>query len=140
MAKTGRPKKYNNLTLMNVFVEKEDIEILKIAVELYNEKHKLGGAYSLSILVRDLISTHSKRVKNSKDFIEFNEKSVEENHQVAEDVEEKNHKEEVRESSYVIDNTQEVLQEINSKQDTQCGNNPFNDVVWFMKITLFILI
>ena len=47
MAKTGRPKKYNNLTLMNVFVEKEDLEILKVAVEIYNEKHKLGGAYSL---------------------------------------------------------------------------------------------
>ena len=130
MAKTGRPKKYNNLTLMNVFVEKEDLEILKIAVELYNEKHKLGGAYSLSILVRELISAHSKRVKNSKDFIDFNKKSIEENHQVeVEEVKEfeEIHKEEVQESSYVMDNTQEVLQEINSKQDPQWNNNPFSD-------------
>ena len=133
MAKTGRPKKYNNLTLMNVFVEKEDLEILKVAVEIYNEKHKLGGAYSLSILVRDLISTHSKRVKNSKEFIEFSKKSIEENHQIeVEEVEEVKefeeiHKEEVQESSYVMDNTQEVLQEINSKQDPQWNNNPFSD-------------
>ena len=84
-------------------------------------------------MVRDLISTHSKRVKNSKEFIEFSKKSIEENHQIeVEEVEEVKefeeiHKEEVQESSYVMDNTQEVLQEINSKQDPQWNNNPFSD-------------
>ena len=36
------------------------------------------------------------------------------------------HQEEV---NYVMDNTQEVLQEINSKQDPQWGSNPFNEGV-----------
>lgn len=119
MAKTGRPKKYNNLTLMNVFVEKEDLEILKVAVEIYNEKHKLGGAYSLSILVRDLISTHSKRVKNSKEFIEFNKKSIEENHQVeVEEVQEVEeiHQEEVKEEVKKDDDIEAMMEEINKQQ------------------------
>ncbi len=115
MAKTGRPKKYNNLTLMNVFVEKEDLEILKVAVEIYNEKHKLGGAYSLSILVRDLISTHSKRVKNSKEFIEFNKKSVEENHQV--EVEEVQEVEEIHQEEVKKDDDIEAMMEEIKRQE-----------------------
>lgn len=115
MAKTGRPKKYNNLTLMNVFVEKEDLEILKVAVEIYNEKHKLGGAYSLSILVRDLISTHSRRVKNSKEFIEFNKKSIEENHQV--EVEEVQDVEEIHQDEVKKDDDIEAMMEEIKRQE-----------------------
>lgn len=119
MAKTGRPKKYNNLTLMNVFVEKEDLKILKVAVEIYNEKHKLGGAYSLSILVRDLISTHSKRVKNSKEFIEFNQKIIEEIHQDEVQEVEKIHQEEVKKD----DDIEAMLEKIRQEELLLATNN-----------------
>lgn len=143
--KPGRPKKYNNLKLISIYVEDEVLtslqEILTLSIELHGTKE-----VTLSSILRELIEVSTplklKRVKeclekkrklapienviNQEDFHqnEFNE--VEEIHQVIEDVDEKNHKEEVQESSYVMDNTQEVLQEINSKQDTQWGNNPFN--------------
>ncbi len=59
MAKTGWTKKYNNLKLVNVYIEEEDIELLKKEVEQYNNKHNME-LYSLSILIREIISNHCK--------------------------------------------------------------------------------
>ena len=39
MAKTGRPKKYNELVQFNLYIERSDLEILKEAVEIL-EKDK----------------------------------------------------------------------------------------------------
>lgn len=117
----GRKKKYNNLIKTNIYLEQETLERLNEIVALTNELKETKDIM-LSSIIREILNKRSSVLVNQLK-IEIEKKQKEKS-----SFEEKNHKEEVQESSYVMDNTQEVLQEINSKQDTQWGNNPFN--VW----------
>lgn len=115
----GRKKKYNNLIKTNIYLEQETLERLNEIVALTNELKETKDIM-LSSIIREILNKRSSVLVNQLK-IEIEKKQKEKS-----SFEEKNHKEEVQESSYVMDNTQEVLQEINSKQDTQFGNNPFN--------------
>lgn len=115
----GRKKKYNNLIKTNIYLEQETLERLNEIVALTNELKETKDIM-LSSIIREILNKRSSVLVNQLK-IEIEKKQKEKS-----SFEEKNHKEEVQESSYVMDNTQEVLQEINSKQDTQWGNNPFN--------------
>lgn len=116
----GRKKKYNNLIKTNIYIEQDTLERLNEIVALTNELKETKDIM-LSSIIREILNKRSS-VLVSQLKIEIEKKQKEKS-----SFEEKNHKEEVQESSYVMDNTQEVLQEINSKQDLQWGNNPFND-------------
>ena len=116
----GRKKKYNNLIKTNIYIEQDTLERLNEIVALTNELKETKDIM-LSSIIREILNKRSS-VLVSQLKIEIEKKQKEKS-----SFEEKNHKEEVQESSYVMDNTQEVLQEINSKQDPQWGNNPFND-------------
>ena len=116
----GRKKKYNNLIKTNIYIEQETLERLNEIVALTNELKETKDIM-LSSIIREILNKRSSVLVNQLK-IEIEKKQKEKS-----SFEEKNHKEEVQESSYVMDNTQEVLQEINSKQDPQWGNNPFND-------------
>lgn len=116
----GRKKKYNNLIKTNIYIEQDTLERLNKIVALTNELKETKDIM-LSSIIREILNKRSS-VLVSQLKIEIEKKQKEKS-----SFEEKNHKEEVQESSYVMDNTQEVLQEINSKQDPQWGNNPFND-------------
>ncbi|WP_374254399.1 hypothetical protein, partial [Acinetobacter brisouii] len=69
--------------------------------------------------VRDLISTHSKRVKNSKEFIEFNQKIIEEIHQDEVQEVEKIHQEEVKKD----DDIEAMLEKIRQEELLLATNN-----------------
>ena len=116
----GRKKKYNNLIKTNIYLEQETLERLNEIVALTKELKETTDIM-LSSIIREILNKRSSVLVNQLK-IEIEKKKKEKSN-----FEEKNHKEEVQESSYVMDNTQEVLQEINSKQDPQWGNNPFND-------------
>ena len=114
----GRKKKYNNLIKTNIYIEQETLERLNEIVALTNELKETKDIM-LSSIIREILSKRSSVLVNQLK-IEIDKKQKEKSI-----VEEKNHKDEVQEASYVMDNTQEVLQEINSKQDPQWGSNPF---------------
>lgn len=118
----GRKKKYNNLIKTNIYIEQETLERLNEIVALTNELKETTDIM-LSSIIREILNKRSSVLVNQLK-IEIEKKKKEKSN-----FEETNHKEEVQESSYVMDNTQEVLQEINSKQDPQWGSNPFNEGV-----------
>lgn len=62
MAKTGRPKKYNDLVQFNLYIERRDLEILKEAVSRLNEKYKTTD-FTLSTYTRKIFSTAAKNIE-----------------------------------------------------------------------------
>lgn len=62
MAKSGRPKKYNDLIQFNLYIERSDLEILKEAVSRLNEKYKTSE-FTLSIYTRKIFSTAAKGIE-----------------------------------------------------------------------------
>lgn len=115
----GRKKKYNNLIKTNIYIEQETLERLNEIVDLTNELKETKDIM-LSSIIREILNKRSSVLVNQLK-IELEKKQKEKSN-----FEEKIHKEEVQVSSYVMDNTQEVLQEINSK-DPQWNNNPFSE-------------
>lgn len=115
----GRKKKYNNLIKTNIYIEQETLERLNEIVDLTNELKETKDIM-LSSIIREILNKRSSVLVNQLK-IEIEKKQKEKSN-----FEEKIHKEEVQGSSYVMDNTQEILQEINSK-DPQWNNNPFSE-------------
>lgn len=62
MAKTGRPKKYNDLVQFNLYIERSDLEILKEAVKRLNENHSTSD-YTLASYSRKIFSTAARGIK-----------------------------------------------------------------------------
>ena len=116
----GRKKKYNNLIKTNIYIEQETLERLNEIVALTNELKETKDIM-LSSIIREILNKRSFVLVNQLK-IEIEKKQKEKSN-----FQEKIHKDEVQEASYVMDNTQEVLQEIYSKQDPQWGNNPFSE-------------
>lgn len=111
----GRKKKYNNLIKTNIYIEQETLERLNEIVALTSELKETKDIM-LSSIIREILSKRSSVLVNQLK-IEIDKKKKENPA-----IEEKNHKDEVEEVhkdevNYVMDNTQEVLQEIKSKQN-----------------------
>lgn len=118
----GRKKKYNNLIKTNIYIEQETLERLNEIVALTSELKETKDIM-LSSIIREILSKRSSVLVNQLK-IEIDKKKKENPA-----IEEKNHNDEVEEVhkdevNYVMDNTQEVLQEIKSKQneDPQWGS------------------
>lgn len=62
MAKSGRPKKYNNLVQFNLYVERSDLEIFRRSVAVLNEKHKTSD-HTLASLTRDVFSKKARALE-----------------------------------------------------------------------------
>ena len=62
MAKTGRPKKYNDLVQFNLYIERSDLEILKEAVKRLNENHSTSD-YTLASYSRKIFSTAARGIE-----------------------------------------------------------------------------
>ncbi|MCK4161422.1 hypothetical protein HFK89_02935 [Ralstonia pseudosolanacearum] len=67
MAKTGRPKKYNDLVQFNLYIERSDLDVLKWVVEETNKKHNTS-AYTMAVISRQIFSQQIERIKKSKDY------------------------------------------------------------------------